>query len=435
MPSASLRRVAGPPQFQAPTGTHDVMPPTSARWGALVAQFAKQAQRAGYGLLQSPLFESAEVFRPMGSGTDVVRKEMYEFQDKGGHHVALRPEGTASVVRAYVQHSPSTPWKVWYAAPSFRYERPQRGRFRQHHQLGVEALGSPDPDLDVEVITLLWDFLATLGLGDLTLKVNSMGDIETRPRYLAELRSYLHDRIGDLAPADRDKVVEFPMRVLDSKHLESQEVTAQAPTLLDTLSPDAERRFERVQSGLRAVGVPFRIDPRLVRGLDYYTHTTFEVVSDALDAAQSTIGGGGRYDGLVEALGGPPTPGVGFGCGIERTLLACDHEGVFPVPDPHVDVFVVDVTGGDSARDLVAEMRRSGLAADRAWDGRSMKAQMKLADRSGARAAVIIGAEELESGTVGLRWLREERNQVQLERRDLATQIKHLLDTGTTDGI
>jgi histidyl-tRNA synthetase len=402
--------------FKAPVGTRDVLPPESARWQRLIADFAAQVGRAGYGLVQSPMFEEIGVFNRMGEGTDVVRKEMYDFLDKGDRHLALRPEGTASIARAYIQHRPATPWKVWYAAPNFRYERPQAGRFRQHHQLGLEALGSPDPDLDVEVISILWDFYASIGLRQVELVLNSMGTAEDRRRYINDIRSWLVGRIGDLDPADAEKVEAHPMRVLDSKRPTTIAAIVDAPRITDRLSDEAMIRFERVQSGLVSLGIPFRLEPRLVRGLDYYTHTTFEFVSNALDAAQSTIGGGGRYDGLVESLGGPATPGIGFGSGIERVLLTCDAEGVFGAAEQRVDVYVIDTAGGDAGRDLSVELRRAGIAAERSFDGRSMKSQMKSADKSGAALVLIIGGDESESGTVTIRDLRGDTGQETVDR-------------------
>lgn len=409
--------------FRAPKGTRDVLPPESARWEALLARFATAVEAAGFGLLQSPMFEEIGVFRRMGEGTDVVRKEMYDFLDKGDRHMALRPEGTASVVRAFVEHRPPTPWKVWYAAPSFRYEAPQAARFRQHHQLGVEAIGSADPDLDVEVIALLAGFYEAIGLRQVDLVVNSMGTADDRAAFVRTLQHYLVDHIDELAADDREKVEQHPLRVLDSKRPATQAVTDGAPKIIDTLSPEAQEHFARVQSGLTALGIVHRIEPRLVRGLDYYTHTTFEFQSRALDAAQNTIGGGGRYDGLVEALGGPATPGIGFGSGIERVLLSCDAEGVFDAPATSVDVFVVDVTGGDHARDLTFELRRAGISADRAYDRRSMKAQMKAADRSGATFVVIVGEDEVASGAVTVRDLRSGGGQTSVDR---ATAVEHL---------
>lgn len=394
--------------FQAPVGTHDVLPPESARWQALLATFADQVTRAGYGLLQPPMFEDVGVFQRVGEGTDVVRKEMYDFEDKGGRHLALRPEGTASVARAFVQHRPATPWKVWYAAPSFRYERPQAGRFRQHHQVGVEVLGSPDPDVDVEVIALAADYLASLGLRRISLQLNSMGTRADRAGYVEVLRGWLEERLDDLDETDRAKVAEHPLRVLDSKRPATQAAVAGAPLMSDHLADDSREHHARVLAGLDALGIAYISNPRLVRGLDYYTHTTFEFVSEALDAAQSTVLGGGRYDGLVEELGGPATAGIGFGSGIERALLACDAEDTFAAPHTGVDVFVVDLCGGDAARDLTVALRRAGLSADRAFDGRSMRAQMKVADRSGAALAVIIGERERSEGVVGLRNLRGE---------------------------
>ncbi|MCD9622641.1 histidine--tRNA ligase [Rhabdothermincola salaria] len=421
MSEPSSRR---PEAFKAPVGTRDVLPPESGRWQALVAAFAQHVGRAGYGLVQSPMFEEIGVFSRVGEGTDVVRKEMYDFLDKGDRHLALRPEGTASVVRAFVQHRPATPWKVWYAAPSFRYERPQAGRYRQHHQLGVEALGSADPDLDVEVIALLWDFYASLGLRQVELVLNSMGTTQDRRRYVDDLRSWLVGRIGELDPADAEKVEAHPMRVLDSKRPTTIAAIADAPAITDRLSDDAVAHFDRVKDGLTAVGVPFRLEPRLVRGLDYYTHTTFEFVSGALDAAQSTIGGGGRYDGLVESLGGPPTAGIGFGSGIERVLLTCDAEGVFAAGPAPIDVFVVDAAGGRHARDLTLELRRAGLAADRAFDGRSMKSQMKSADRSGAVLVAIVGDDEAAAGTVTVRHMDGDRSQTSVGRDDLVAHVR-----------
>jgi histidyl-tRNA synthetase len=418
--------VPGP--FHAPKGTHDVLPPESARWTALLATFAGIVERAGYGLLQGPVFEEIGVFRRMGEGTDVVRKEMYDFFDKGGRHVALRPEGTAGAVRAFIEHHPAVlPWKVWYAAPNFRYEAPQSGRLRQHHQVGVEAIGVADPDLDVEVISLLADVYTALGLRQVRLVLNSIGTPDDRRGYINALRSYLVTHIDELAPDDREKVEAHPMRVLDTKREQSLGVVAGAPLLIDALSPDALAHFERVQAGLAALDLAFEIEPRLVRGLDYYTHTAFEFRSDALDAAQNTIGGGGRYDGLVESLGGKPMPGIGFGSGIERVLLTCDAEGVFPGPPTAVEVFVVDTAGGDAARDLSAELRRAGVRVDRAWDGRSMKAQMKAADRSGARLVCIVGTDEAEAGTVVVRDLRGDTGQAVHPRHAVVTHLAELL--------
>ena len=398
---------AGDSAPRAPTGTHDVLWPESTRWETFVAGFAAQVERAGFGLALTPVFEDVRVFRRgIGEGSDLVGKEMYEFSDRGGRRLALRPEGTAPIVRAYVQHRPPLPYKAWYATPSFRYERPQAGRYRQHHQVGVEALGPADPDLDVEVVALADGFFRSLGLARYSLVVNSMGDDRCRPAYVQVLRAVLAERRDQLCDEHAERFDANPLRVLDCKREGCRAVTADVPRLADHLCDDCRAHFDRVQEGLTALGVPFELDHRLVRGFDYYTRTTFEFAASALDAAQNAIGGGGRYDRLVEMLGGPPTPGIGFGIGIERALLACDAEGAFPVDPPPLDVFVVDVAGGRSARDVTAQLRSAGLRAERAYDGRSMRAQLKAADRSGARMALIVGPGELDSGTVTLRPLR-----------------------------
>ena len=393
--------------FQAPRGTRDVLAPESSHFEALVARFADAARLAGYGLVVSPMFEDAGVFRRgVGEDSEVVTKEMYVFTDKGGRTLALRPEGTASIVRAFVQHRPPVPWKAWYVTPAFRYEAPQAGRFRQHHQLGVEALGSEDPDLDVEVVAFLASFYASVGLVRVELRVNSMGDSQCMPAYKEALSAYLSEHAGELCDEHRATWAKNPLRVLDCKKPECIAVRAGAPKLSDALCGPCRDHFERFLAGLDALGVRWRRDDFLVRGLDYYTRTTFEFSALALDAAQNGIGGGGRYDGLVELLGGPPTPGVGFGSGIERVLLACEAEGVLDLGESRLDVFVVDIVGGAVARDLTHELRRSGISADRAFDGRSLKAQIRQADRSGARLACIVGPDEEALKTVTVRWLR-----------------------------
>ena len=404
--------------FQAPPGTFDVLAPASARYEALVSRFAALAHGAGYGLVVSPMFEDIGVFRRVGESTDIVRKEMYAFEDKGGRHLALRPEGTASVVRAFLQHHPQAPFKAFYVAPHFRQERQQAGRFRQHHQVGVEALGPADPDLDVEVIALAWDLFRAVGLTRVRLRLTSLGDGVCRPAYRDELVAYLLERREHLCDEHRDRIEENPLRVLDCKRDACREASAGAPRMLDRLCADCAAHFERVTRGLDAVGVAYDVDASLVRGLDYYTRTTFEFEAEALESAQNGAGGGGRYDGLVESLGGPPTPGIGFGLGIERILLACDAEGVFPVPDRLLDVFVIDTTGGEAARDLTAGLRRAGLRADRAWDDRSWKAQMKAALQSGAALAVVVEAEGIT-----VRTLREKGEAVAVDAADVVDHV------------
>ncbi len=416
-----------PDTFRAPIGTQDVLPPVSARWQALIVAFAGVAERFGYGLVHGPLFEDLGVFQRLGTGTDVVRKEMYDFVDKGKRHLALRPEATASVARAYVQHRPPTPWKVWCLTPAFRYERPQAGRLRQHHQLDAEVIGAADPDVDVEIIALGAAYLDAIGLRRWRLDLNTMGTPADRTAYTDALRAWLRSRAGDLAPGDREKIETHPLRVLDSKRPATRVVVEAAPRIAEVLDPASLAHFERVQAGLTALDIPFTLEPSLVRGLDYYTHTLFEFQSLALDAAQSTVIGGGRYDGLIEQLGGPPTPGIGFGSGIERLLLACDAEGVFPGPATSLDAFVVDTTDGAAARDLSHELRRAGLRADRAFAGRSMKAQMKAAGRSGARVAVIVGDQERAEGTATVRDLARGEQEI-VPRDQVVDRVRKLLE-------
>ena len=410
--------------FRAPKGVHDVLPPESERWTAIVARFAERARRYGYGLAITPMFEHIEVFQRVGEHTDVVAKEMYELTDKGGRRLGLRPEGTASVVRAYVQHRPTPPWKVWYVAPNFRYERAQKGRYRQHWQLGVEALGVDDPDIDVEVIALLAGFYRDLGLSDARLLLNTMGDAETRPAFVAALRSHFERHGAALGPEFLERVAANPLRVLDAKVEEWQDVIESAPQLPEHLSDASAAQFEAVQSGLRALGVDFELAPRLVRGFDYYTATTFEFQSDALDAAQNAIGGGGRYDGLAEEMGGPPTPGIGFGSGLERIVLALEASGV-AAPASGAEVFVVDglgEAGGTTVGTLVEALRTEGFAVDRAYGGRSVKAQWKAADRSGAPVAIMVGRDELTRDAVAVKDLAS-GEQVEVARAGLVAWL------------
>ena len=339
----------------------------------------------------------------VGEATDVIRKEMYEFEDKGGRSIALRPEGTAPVVRAYVEHHPTPPWKVWYIAPNFRYERPQKGRYRQHWQLGAEVLGADDLDVDVEVIALAYGFFRELQI-PVRLLLNSMGEPADRVVYVERLREYLLAH-GDaarrrLSSARRREPVAAPR--LETRRLAGRHRARAAAHRV----PERRltRHFEGVQRGLDALGIAYELTPRLVRGFDYYTSTTFELASDALDAAQNALGGGGRYDQLAQDMGGKPTPGIGFGIGIERLLLAADAAGVLAIDDrDRLDAFLIDGIGGPEAAAMLEALRASGLRADRAYGGRSVKAQWKVADRSGAAYGVMLGAEEAARDAVAVK--------------------------------
>jgi histidyl-tRNA synthetase len=402
----------------------DILAPESGRWRAFTSVFADVVEAAGYELVIPPLMEDLGVFSRIGEATDVVTKEMYDFYDKGDRHVALRPEQTASVCRAFVQHRPLVPWKAWYSGPNFRYEKPQRGRYRQFDQVGIEVLGVDDPYLDVEVIALGWEFYRRLGLRQIELRINSLGEPDDRARYVDALRAHFEAAGSDLTEQSRETLTKNPLRVLDSKRPPDAPFIAAAPTIDQFWSDGAAAHFAAVQSGLSDLGIAFSIDMKLVRGLDYYRHTTFEYAGGTLDSAQNALGGGGRYDGLVEDLGGPATPGIGFALGVDRTLLACDDEGVFLAPDPSVDVFVVDTTGGAAALAITAQLRSAGISADRSFENRSMKAQMKAANRSGATFAVIIGTDEIGAGTAVVKPLRSDGEQMIVARADLLIDLR-----------
>ena len=421
-------------RFSAPRGTRDILPPESTRRHRLEGCFADLAGRSGFGLVELPVFEDAAVFMRLGEATEVVAKELFEFDDKGSppQRLALRPELTAGVCRAFAQHRPVVPWKVWYHGPQFRYERPQAGRYRQFSQIGAEMLGTADPHADVEMIALGLRLCEALGLQQVRLLLNTLGDAASRSVYKEALTEYLIRRRGDLTEQSRTTLERNPMRVLDSKRPEDEPVIAEAPVMADFLSGESAAHFEAVRTGLRSVSVEYELSPRLVRGLDYYTRTVFEFAADALGTAQNAVGGGGRYDGLVEDMGGPPTPGIGMALGVDRILMACDAEGVFGSglgtdETGALQVFVVDVTGGAEAVMICDRLRHAGLAADHSFDGRSMKAQMKLANRSGARVAVIVGPDEKAAGVVTVRDLRGHSGQRRVPASDAVAEVVDLV--------
>ena len=376
------------------------------------------------------MFEDLGVFLRLGDATDVVTKEMYDFEDKGGRRVALRPEHTAGICRSFAQHRPTTPWKVWYSGSNFRYEKAQAGRYRQFDQVGIEVLGSTDALLDVEVISLGWGFFQELGMSSVKLMVNSLGDLADRERYINALRNYFLSKSEALSAESKATLERNPLRVLDSKRAQDQDVISGAPTIDDFLCDEARDHFTAVCKGLDLLSIPYVVNTGLVRGLDYYQRTVFEFVSTALDSAQTAVGGGGRYDGLVEDLGGPSTPGVGFAMGVDRTLLACDAEGVFLAPDQTLDAFIIDVTDGFAAMRIANTLRTAGFRVDRAFDGRSMKAQMKVADRSGAHIAIIIGSDEAAALSCTLRDLKTSEQRLVLEA-DLVENLSALVGSRT----
>lgn len=398
--------------YQRPKGTNDILPGESEKW-----QFVEETARLvfndyQYQEIRTPIFEHYEVIsRSVGDTTDIVSKEMYDFHDKGDRHVTLRPEGTAPIVRAYVEnklYGPEfkKPYKVYYTGPMFRYERPQKGRLRQFHQIGVEAFGSENPSLDVEVMAMAMDFFKQLGINQLRLVINTLGDKETRTNYRQALITYLEAHEEELSEDSRRRLHENPLRVLDSKDRKDQPIVADAPSILDYLSDYAKEYFEGVTKTLEYLNISYEIDHRMVRGLDYYNHTIFEIMSDAPGmGAQTTICGGGRYDGLVEELGGPETPGIGFAMGIERILLTLEQEDVMIPSAASLDAYVVglgEATNMESLK-VVQAIRGFGFSADRDFMGRKAKAQFKTADKEGAKLVLTLGEDELSDGVINVK--------------------------------
>jgi len=378
---------------QAPRGTYDVLPDQAAARAAVEAIARRILESAGYRRIETPTFEATELFaRGVGESTDIVQKEMYTFQDAGGRSMTLRPEGTAPVCRAYLEHGMhklAQPVKLWYLSSFFRQEKPQAGRFRQFWQLGAEAIGSDDPAVDAETIVLLHTLLAELDVRGLRLRLGSLGSIAARAEYRDRLAAYLHANEDRLSRDVRERIDLNPLRAFDAKDPGTQEVMRDAPRLMDSLSPEDRAHFDEVCALLRAAGLDWELDDTLVRGIDYYTRTIFEFTSDAL-GAQSGVAGGGRYDGLIELLGGPPTPGIGWAAGIERMLLAA---GERPAPEPVTDLFVAHEDSPVAAFALANEARAAGLAVQQELAGRSLKGQLKQADRAGARYVAIVGAD------------------------------------------
>jgi len=402
-------------ELAPPRGTTDLLPPRSDRMRRLYDDAHRFATLYGYRYLETPAFEATELFsRTAGDSSDVVRKEMYSFQDKGGRTLTLRPEGTAPVVRAVVGagSSASLPFKAYYVELMWRYGRPQKGRLREFRQFGVEVLGTEAPAADAETIVLGHEYLRRVGVKDVALEVNTLGDATCRPAYRKLLLEYLEAHRDRLRDEHRERFRENPLRVLDCTDEACRQVAAEAPKIADHLCDACREHFDGVLGSLDEEGLPWKRVDTLVRGLDYYVRTAYEYVSPALPEGQSSLGGGGRYDGLAEILGLPPTPGVGFALGLERILIALDAEGPRGEPRPR-GVFVVTVgdAAASSARELVRELRRGGVPAQMAFEDRPLKAQFRMADRSGAAFAAVLGEREAEKDTVTLRRLADGREE------------------------
>ena len=413
---------------KAPRGTKDILPGEVGAWTHVERVIRGLCDRYGYKEIRTPHFEHTELFqRGIGDGTDVVDKEMYTFTDRGDRSLTLRPENTAAAIRAYLEHkfyADGGLQKLFYIGSMFRYDRPQAGRMREFHQFGVEAVGEESPAVDAEIILLALDFLEELGLTGLTLKLNAVGCPQCRPAYRERLQAYFKEYLGELCEDCRDRYTRSPLRILDCKADAAQPFMAGAPAITDCLCAECAAHFDAVQSYLTAAGVSYTLDTRLVRGLDYYTRTAFEIAYPPL-GAQSAVAGGGRYDGLVEELGGSPTPAVGFAAGMERVLLALTQQNLLPEEPPAADVFIIALgaAAGAAAFPLLHDLRRGGVRALMDYVGRSMKAQMKQANKAGARYAVILGEDELRSGTAALRDMTESAQ----ETIPLADMVQRLI--------
>lgn len=415
--------------IQAPRGTRDILPDEVGYWQRVEAVARDILGRAAYREIRTPIFEQTELFeRGIGEATDVVSKEMYTFVDRGDRSITLRPEMTAGLVRSLIEHklyATGTVQRLWCVGPVFRYERPQAGRQRQFHQLDVEILGSADARADAEVIALATDLLQTLGLKTLTLDLNSVGTLSDRQDYRTALIDYFTPYKAELDDDSQSRLTRNPLRILDSKHERTKEIVQAAPSILNYLSPSSQQRFEQVQQRLTDLGISYQVNPRLVRGLDYYTHTAFEIQSADL-GAQATVCGGGRYDGLVSELGGPETPAIGWGLGMERLVLLLRK--LRPTDGAAVDFYVVSKGDRPEAQALVVTqvLRRLGFAVELDLSSSAFGKQLKRADRSGAAACLILGDAEAESGTVQVKWLASGEQQAiaQADLPNIATDLR-----------
>lgn len=412
----------------APRGTKDILPGAVNGWRYVESVLRDVCREFNYQEIRTPIFEHTELFqRGIGDGTDVVDKEMYTFNDRSGRSITLRPENTAAVVRSFVEnklYAEPMPLKVFYIGPMFRYDRPQAGRMRQFHQFGVEAMGSPSPVVDAETILLAITVLKRLGLKDLKLKINSVGCPKCRPQHRTLLQDYFRPHLSELCEDCQNRFDRSPLRILDCKVDHDKPFMAGAPKITDSLCEECHDHFEMVKKLLDEAGVDYEVDSTLVRGLDYYTKTAYEVQYSPL-GAQSAIGGGGRYDGLVEELGGPSTPGVGFAMGLERIILALEKQGLLKSEKEAIDVFAVvpDEGGTADAFKAVMTLREAGYSCDMNQIGRSMKAQMKQADRTGARFALIFGEEERSRGAVTVRNMADS-SQEEIKRSEIVSYMK-----------
>ena len=400
----------------APRGTKDILPDSVGDWNYVEGEIRELCRRFGYSEIRTPIFEHTELFqRGIGEGTDVVDKEMYTFTDRGDRSITLRPENTASAVRAYLQnklYAESNLVKLFYIGSMFRYDRPQAGRMREFHQFGVEALGEANPAVDAEVILLAMSLLEGLGLKDLELSINSVGCPKCRSKYRTMLQDFFRDKLEDLCEDCRSRFDRSPLRILDCKKDSDKPYMADAPKITDCLCDECSDHFAKLKEHLANAGISFQHDPRLVRGLDYYTKTAFEIKYPPL-GAQSAVAGGGRYDGLIEEMGGSPTPAVGFATGLERLLLALESQNLLPEKNRSVDAYVVAL--GEAAQSegfkLLNNLRKAGLSAAMDFAGRSMKAQMKQANKLGARYALILGDDEIAEGVVMLRSMSDSQQE------------------------
>jgi histidyl-tRNA synthetase len=414
--------------YTAPRGTTDILPEEQPYWRYVEQKAARICQLYGYERIDPPIFEDTRLFiKGTGETTDIVQKEMYTFEDRSGNSLTLKPEGTPSVCRAYLEHGYNNlpqPVKLFYYTPIFRYERPQAGRYRQHYQFGIEAIGEADASLDAEVIDLAWQFLKSVGLSKLLLFTNSIGCPKCRPVYLDILRDYFSKQTGELCADCKTRLDRNVLRLLDCKQTTCQGITAGAPRSIDYLCPDCLDHFNKLKDYLQMLGLPFEVNPNLVRGLDYYTRTVFEIQPED-QRSQSTICGGGRYDGLIESLGGKPTPGIGFGIGLERIIINLKKEGI-PVPEllsPRVFIAYV----GDAAREeaiiLTAQLRRGGIPVIGATSTKSLKAQLRQANSLKIPKAVIIGDDEVKTATVILRDMATSK-QTSVSLKELASHLR-----------